>query len=306
MDHSTVLERLCRVCGRLLVSKSIKTKYACREFLDQLHAVFGISARDDHPNTHPTHFCHACKVVTQKATDTSYQHRTSVFEGWCSHEEGEDECSVCQHLTSMQRGGRPKKIKRTPGRPPSIGTKYCIDRVRQVAPPLLIPPQEHVSVCELHLRLPLTELNCQICEELLSQPIELVTCGSIVCAECICKWLQHQSHLACPCCYSDHLRDFTTIRQAPSLVVTSISSLCVICGQCKSHVQLHKYSDHHKSCTPSTPEVLLNTSVEDIIHQPVSAPLTPIEQKLQTCLARRSVTDENVLMLKTGGKVNIA
>ncbi len=288
---------MCRVCGRLLFTKSVKTKYLCKEFLEQLHTVFGISAESDDTTIHPIHFCHACKVVIHKFS-SSYQHRTAVFEDWCSHLD--DSCAVCQHFNLILRGGRPKKAKRTPGRPPTISTRYCIERIREVAPPPLIPPHQPISVCEVHVHLPLSELNCPICCDLLNQPVELVTCRSTVCAECLCTWVQY-NQFVCPCCYDNHLKDFSTIKQAAPLVVTSTGSLCVVCGKCKNHMQLSTYKDHH--CRPLTPVVSPNTSVEDILHQPLSAPLTPIEQKLQTRLARRSLTEESVLQLKTGGKV---
>lgn len=123
----------------------------------------------------------------------------------------------------------------------------------------------------------------------------------IVCAECLCGWLQCQDSLACPCCYSDHLRDYSTIKAA---VISSIGSLCVICHKCNQHVQLNLYSDH--SCKPLGMQVSPQTSVDYVLQQPTTAPLTAIEVKLQTSLARRSLgsSTENVLQLKTGGKVS--
>ena len=243
MDHSGILERLCRVCGRLLVTKSVKSKYLCKDFCDQLHTVFEIEAKSDHPCIHPTHFCHACKVVVQKYTKHSYQHRTSIFKEWCTHQEGS--CCVCQHYSTFHTGGRPKKVKRTPGRPSMISIKCCIDRVREIAPPPLKQLEDQSHICRAHLHLPLAELSCPICKDVLNQPIQLVTCRSIVCAECMCDWLQHQDQLTCPCCYTDHLKDFNTLQQAPSLVVSSIGSLCVVCGQCHNHMKLTTYGDHY-------------------------------------------------------------
>lgn len=300
MDHTAVLESLCRVCGRLLFTKSWKTRYPCKDFLNQLHTVFDILAGSDDPNIHPTHICHACKGVMKK-TKLGYHHRTVVFEGWCAHAEDEGNCTVCKHYKALKQPGRPKKTIRTPGRPPTISSQHCIEWVKDVAPDSLVLPDTPINVCGVHLHLPLSELNCPICCDILNQPVELVTCGRMVCAECMCRWLDQHNSLSCPCCYTDHLEDFNTIKKAPSLVVTSISRLCVVCGNCDNHMKLDTWKDHH--CTSTSPEVLPNTSVEDVLHQPISAPLTPIEQKLQTSLARRSMTDEHVLQLKTGGKV---
>lgn len=280
----------------MLTTKSVKTVYSCCDFSDDLHRVFQLAGPDD-KSIHPTHFCHACKVVVDKSESSHYSHRTTVFEHWGAHTEGH--CTVCLHYQALQRGGRPKKTKRSCGRPPTSSPRYCIDRVQEVAPPFLILPDKHFTTCDVHQHFPISELNCPLCCDILNQPIELVTCGAIVCAECMHKWLKVQNHLACPCCYTDHLKDFSTIRQAPSLVVTAIRSLCVVCEQCTSHMQLWMYQEH--TCTPQA--VSPNTSIEDVLEQPLSAPLTPIEQKLQTSLARRSMTGEKVLHLKTGGKV---
>lgn len=67
MDHSAVLVKLCRVCGKSVVSKSTKTSYKCEDHLDDLYTVFGVEARLDNPLVHPQHFCHACKTVMYKA-----------------------------------------------------------------------------------------------------------------------------------------------------------------------------------------------------------------------------------------------
>lgn len=300
MDHSVVLEKLCRVCGKSIVTKSGKSKHPCRDYLDELHRVFGVSAHSDDPTTHPMYFCHSCKLVLHKSTKM-YQHRTVIFEGWCGHEE--DSCTVCEHYNKIQRGGRPRKVTSTLGRPADISPRYCVDHIHNISPPALIPANETVTACTRHCT-SVANFKCPICCETLRQPIELVTCGYIVCAECLCGWLQCQDSLACPCCYSDHLRDYSTIKAAPSLVISSIGSLCVICHKCNQHVQLNLYSDH--SCKPLGMQVSPQTSVDDVLQQPTTAPLTAIEVKLQTSLARRSLgsSTENVLQLKTGGKVS--
>ena len=307
MDHRDALEKLCRVCGRHVVTKSVKVKHLCADCVDKLETVFRISTSSDDANTHPWFFCHSCKIVLLKASSTakSYQHRTIVFGEWCSHNEGS--CSVCQHYQMLQQGGRPKKVKRMPGRPPSISPRYCIDHIRDVAPPPLVPLTEAITVCEHHQHLSLPELMCPICSDILRCPVELVTCGSVVCAECICSWLHHKGELECPCCYNDHLREYTAIRQATALLLRLLGSLCVICSRCQSHVHLDVYNDHISSnCTTHYNQVSPETIVEDVINQPLTAPLTPIEQKLQTSLARRSISgspEESILQIKTGGRV---
>ena len=270
--------------------------------------VFQISIKSDSPDIHPPFFCHSCKIVLLKASSAvkQYQHMTVVFEGWCTHVE--DSCQVCEHYHSLQRRGRPKKVKRTAGRPPTTSPRYCVDHIREIAPPPLAPLAE-VDVCTHHNQGALTELTCLICCGVLTSPVEIVSCQSVVCAECLCSWIQHSSDLACPCCYDHHLRDYSTgIRSASTLILHLLGSLCVICGRCQSHVQLDAHTDHAKGgCTTHTRRVSSYSSVDDVLRRPLTSPLTPVEQKLQTSLARRSMSGspEDVLQMKTGGRVCI-
>ena len=219
----------------------------------------------------------------------------ATFQGWCVHtddtgESGNIACTVCQHYADIQRGGRPLKPKKL-GRPPGNSPRYCIDHIREVAPQAFVESGEKVSFCESHHSVPLEDLNCPLCHNMLSCPVELVTCRMVVCAECLCDKLNQQNNLLCPCCNTDHVQDFTTIQQAPSLVVNVLGRLCVVCSNCKAHIQLKSYQEHLASrCTPSVSQVLPQTSIDDVLHQPTTAPLSTLEQKLQTTLARRSLT----------------
>ena len=255
-----MLERLCRVCGRCVTNKSVKTKYLCQNFRQELTSVFEIDIQMDDPNIHPSHFCHACKRVLTKA-GPSYNHRTAVFEGWTAHEVG---CTVCEHYSRIQLGGRPPKRRRTPGRPPNMSPRYCIEHIRQVAPPPFTPPDMSVQVCELHLRVPASQFNCPLCKDLLKSPVQLATCGSVVCAECLCSRIGDQESLLCPCCNLDHIDPFSSITPAPPLVVNVIGSLCVVCKVCNTHIQLREYRDH--DCN-SPQEVLPHTSIDEILSQ---------------------------------------
>lgn len=311
MDHIAILEKLCRVCGRSVVTKSVTTKYNCEDHLDALHTVFGVAARLDNPLSHPKYFCHACKTVMYKATTRKQplQHLTIPFVGWCVHVDSS--CGVCEHYSSIWHRGRPKKTSRTPGRPPmATSSRYCIEHIHGIAPPPLTPHNEEVKICSIHQSAPITELYCSLCRNILCSPVELVKCGKIVCADCLSSKLQQT--LECPCCHTDHLHlhDFSTeIRKAPPLVVSMLGSVCVVCEKCTSHIQLKEYREHSgtgNSCKPVDHEVQGYSKVNDLLQQPITAPLTPIEQKIQTSLARRSLStssSEAILQMKTGGKV---
>ena len=309
MSHETILEKLCRVCGRYIATKSVKTKYPCSKHQGSLSSVFDIDVRQDSPSIHPLYFCHACKNITQKAS-TWYEHKTEPFTEWCEH--SDTSCKVCQHFSTLQKGGRPRKVGYATGRPSHNGPRYCAQNIQAIAPPAFVythhaPPQ----ICERDQAVDVRQLECPICGNLLQSPVELVTCGNIVCANCCCSWLRHSKGTSCPCCYSCHLEDFTTVRQASALTVSLLASVCVICGACGSHMRQDTYSKHIDSgcksngaSSPSSSPV--DTSVENMLNRDITTPLTPIELKLQSRLAKRSLAtspDDNILKIKTGGQV---
>ena len=307
MTHCAALEKLCRVCGRSLVTKTVKAKYPCSDYEESLKTVFGIDTTQDSPDIHPEYFCHACKNVLHRAKTEGYQHRTELFTEWCEHRDGS--CNVCQYYDSLRRGGRPRKGQRTPGRPSHNSPRYCSQNILAIAPPsFVLAHHNNPSICEEHQVVDLKELYCPICCDILQSPVELVDCRAVVCAECCCSWLQHCDETSCPCCYSDHLKDFSTVRPASKLVLSLLGGLCVICGECCRHVRMKDYSQHiiidggcktHHNSHPKD-------SVEEILSRPVTTPLTSVELKLQTKLTRRSLAaspEENVLRIKTGGQV---
>ena len=99
----------------------------CCDYGESLHSTFGIDITRDSPTIHPQNFCHVCKNVLQRAKTEGYQHRTSPFvEG---NEHIEDSCNVCHYFDTLQKGGRPRKAKRTPGRPPNNSPRYCYEHI---------------------------------------------------------------------------------------------------------------------------------------------------------------------------------
>lgn len=55
MEHSTVLENLCRVCGKVVLTKSNKIKHPCSQYTEEFQGVFGISTDEDKPEVHPAY-----------------------------------------------------------------------------------------------------------------------------------------------------------------------------------------------------------------------------------------------------------
>ena len=73
MDHSAALGRLCRVCGRQMLTKAVKVKHLCSDFKEQFMEVFQIDIKSDSPNIHPQFFCHSCKIVLLQASSAVKQ-----------------------------------------------------------------------------------------------------------------------------------------------------------------------------------------------------------------------------------------
>lgn len=306
MAHVTALERLCRVCRKSTITKSLKTKHLCSEHEESLGSVFGVDIREDSPTAHLQVFCFACKIVLRKAQSDGYKHRTIVFEGWGEYDD--DSCSVCQHFESVQKGGHPKRAHHTTGRPRNDSPRYCIQDI--ALPALMSAQHPDVVVCKEHQVVDLREIECPICYNTLQRPVELVDCSTMVCTDCCCTWLEYNTNTNCPCCHGDHLCSFSSIRQASPLILSILASLCVVCGKCGEHIRQDTYSENVDSscqgCSNTSTQDSPDTSIDEIMSRPLSTPLTAVEQKHQNRLAKRSLAaspEENILKIKTGGQV---
>ena len=60
-----------------------------------------------------------------------------------------------------------------------------------------------------------------------------------------------------------------------------MGNVCVICERCQSHEVTMR-----RGCTTHSRQISSDTSVDDVLHKPLTSQLTPVEQKLQTSLAR--------------------
>lgn len=306
-EHADLLTRLCRICGRCCTSTRRQVPiYSCTSYASDLFIVFEISISNDLPSTHPTTFCYSCYQTIslyKKALDSgrSYNVSTVVFDGWMSH--SDDVCRVCEQGRKCYRGGRPKKIK-LDGRPPDIPIRNLVQHIELIAPPPLVPFTEEPPklVGNAASR---ESAMCPLCLEVLNSPIELVTCGSIVCSKCCCSWLEVRHELVCPCCYEDHLKDAATIRPPCSLVLDTLSNISVACCRCKNKVPLSDLIPHLQSSCQYVP---VEGVLQEILDNPVTEPLSPVESALQSHFVRRSLLlspKKDVLVVKTSGKVNI-
>lgn len=273
------LHKLCRVCGESLNRKG-RVSYTASASTSVILKVFGVDVAQDDPQVHPARYCHGCRNVMYHSTKKgeTYRPQVKIFQ-WSSHVEGC--CPVCEQITAVEKGGRQKKTKR--GRPSSISYRAAINHALRTAPP-------HNSTQEV------AESMCPICYDYLIRPVNLTQCQMTVCCMCLVKWLEASQDLKCPCCYSDHLRDFSTIqsRASPSQVAAG-------------------YSNDKSTSTPTEhsaeqgklPAATTNLTVGDILNRGLDVPLTQEERALQTKLVKRSLAQspQNLLQIKTGGQV---
>ena len=178
------------------------------------------------------HGCYCTMMKSKKALEDGRQYQPSVeVFTWKAH--SPSQCPTCEHFENAHAGGRPKKQKR-PGRPATIGYRSAIDHIKSVSPPSFFPPGACESVATKPECDPIsTDLLCQLCHSLLDRPVQLTTCNNLVCMTCLCEWLEERAQLTCPCCNSDHIREFKSIVH-PSAVVTSILGnhkvTCTLCS----------------------------------------------------------------------------
>ena len=117
-EHSEALGALCRVCAKPV--NRYRDRYLCCEYTEILKEVFLIEVSNDDDVIHPVQFCHCCYMTIQRAVvaQCTFIHTVSVYRQWDQHKDSE--CSTCDHMQEIKKGGRPKKRKRI-GRPKMDG-----------------------------------------------------------------------------------------------------------------------------------------------------------------------------------------
>ncbi len=209
-NHTSKLEKLCRVCGGQLGKGKSARRYTCSNYHADLKETFSIDTHLDEPHKHPTQFCHPCKnaiYFNKKDNRTLYD--------WKDHREST--CLICS--PPPLKLGRPKRQPKT-GRPPIVSYQSAIKHIKSLATSI----SDKDLVTDTHVPL---EFQCPICLNLLHQPIELTVCQTYVCASCCCEWLRQSKSLSCPCCYRDHLDDYcNTIKSPPDIILTALKVIC--------------------------------------------------------------------------------
>ena len=109
---------------------------------------------------------------------------------------------MCEHIAAVERGGRQK------GNQERASQLHFLPSCNKPCTIHTAPP--HISMEEV------ARSTCPICRDLLEPPVTLTQCQMTVCCMCLVRWLEASQDLKCPCCYSDHLRDFSTIKSRSS------------------------------------------------------------------------------------------
>ena len=296
--HLEALTTLCRICAKSI--KRHRVTYKCCDYTTLIRDVFKVDVSDDDARIHPCYFCHCCYLTIQHAIvapggQKVYTHTVSVYREWEPHTCVSD-CTTCIQIQNVKKGGRPQKSKR--GRPKQDGGYRTIVRhIRSITPPSYWPNQVRWSPVESAASI--SNITCPICLDVLDQPMELIPCNRHICSTCLCSALEASKEPSCPCCYSDHLSDSSTIRPVTPIVNNLIINTIFTCPSCNKYVTLGNIISHHNSaCKKFSFQCPL--SISSIPSAPVPNPLR--QTQLTTDIVRQSLQN-GILQVQTAGQV---
>ena len=216
--HSECMKRLCRVCGNLLKSAG-RVSYPAHKSASLLLGTFGTDVTEDDPCVQPSEYCHRCRNAIQRHTakGETYKHTVSVF-SWFVHGES---CPVSLHLEDLRRGeGRKRERERG---------KEKVHQLEAAEQPnytlsllLLHQHKEQPNSLPMELQLRLFHVQYAWTYLILDSPVELVPCQTTVCYKCLIMWLDITADVKCLCCYSDQLKDTSTITSPTPLLLVLV------------------------------------------------------------------------------------
>ena len=140
----------------------------------------------------------------------------------------------------------------------------------------------------------LSKLECPLCCEILSQPIEL-PCSVLACAECIIAWLKISGTVLCPCCYSDIPMAPASLRPASDLIISLLHDILVHCTSCGRDMRAGAYVGHQCTRSPTRSEV--NMAANVLRHVISNSPLMSV--------LSRSLQEEELSVLLHFGHIFI-
>ena len=213
------------------------------------------------------------------------------------------------HSRPLKTWTRKKSSSKYVGCPSKASYRAAITHVLGIAPS---PPCIPNARCAHSSSLPMEDLTGPICCSILQQPVQLKTCQSVVCCPCLVQWLQVSEDLQCPCCYSNHLSNFSMMEAAHPLLQKILGGMKVRCAKCISEVQMAAYilyqAHYCKTQTseqlPAQPQTSEELPAETILSRRLETPLTSVEKTLQSSLVRRLLAQspESLLQIQTRGQ----
>ncbi|XP_035686133.1 uncharacterized protein LOC118422598 [Branchiostoma floridae] len=119
-SHIENINRLCRFCGDLNLTKAEKDKKLsalnCEQYAPKIKDIWGIEIARDRPYLHPKFFCRKCRSRLYNPPKFARAKRIS----WYPHTFGND-CMHCEKVQSLTRGGR-RPMNKSSGRPKKTKT----------------------------------------------------------------------------------------------------------------------------------------------------------------------------------------
>ena len=247
---------------------------------------------------HPQSYCHPCNNIiyhTIKHTrDGKDYNPQKTIATWSAHSVN---CSVCLSVSTHSVGGRPKKQSYTPGRPAKGSFQSAIKHIKSIAPPTICQ-QESVVASQ-------SFFDCPVCLYILDRPIELQLCGRLACAGCLCRWLQVSQSPSCPFCHlkTDHLSDLENINPPSEITLRALECIEVTCSKCSKQGFLRHHKEHIDSMCGTSYFKSAPLNLSDLLNTPECVSLSPMEEKWQSSLIKRSMHSSQSLQVKTGGQV---
>ena len=302
-DHADSLKKLCRLCATLLT----KDTFEVSKYRDRLNRAFFIDTEADCEDNHPKRLCIRCYAtilnIEKRGTTT-----TMKIQQWKPHDLN---CEVCSSIKLLQMGHRnPNRKTKKPksGRPKKLEatwTRATSNLIIEKTPADTIPSFYTINDFKEHFNPHLVFISCNMCKNILRQPLNIIPCEHSFCLGCIIPKLEGKliSDAKCPEC----MIPITLDKIHPSVKLQSmLSSLKLECGKgCGELFKIDESSqkqEHEKICqisysSETTLSDLFSLDEDSEISRNVDdAVLHVIRQKMaKSTLPNKSIT------FKTGG-----
>ena len=258
MEHRNNLNKLCRICGKVLPKHS--NQIVTLDLKIKLQEAFPTDFSSDKLDIHPTHVCNNCYSKLNNFENRGSMHCMFPV-SWEPHSHN---CGVCK----TNKGGRPSKSKGRKGRPKTtpeesiVSEKWSSELLTSVffnSPSILT----NVSLSKLNINTAenpqLQHIICSFCKDFLKRPV-LLTCDHAYCSICLLSHLQEKKMPKCIVCENIILPSKNSVRPG-TVLARLMESVCIVL-KCGCSTQLAHCENH--VCTISTSQILNLTPTKPI------------------------------------------